>query len=60
MQVRRGREHNEPMSETTTEDTQETRASDEPEPEYDPVDDWGDSSFPASDPPSWWSGPPSS
>jgi hypothetical protein len=25
-------------------------------PERDPVDDCGDASFPASDPPSWWSG----
>jgi hypothetical protein len=48
------------MSETTTEDTQVTLAAEVPVPEYDPVDDWGDSSFPASDPPSWWSGPASS
>ena len=25
--------------------------------DYDPVDAVGDASFPASDPPSWWSGP---
>jgi hypothetical protein len=48
--------HNEDMSETTT--TEDTDAT--PEPEYDAVDDCGDSSFPASDPPSWWSGPASS
>ena len=29
----------------------------EPIPE-DPVDTWGPQSFPASDPPQWWAGPP--
>jgi hypothetical protein len=27
-----------------------------PSPPYDAVDDCGEASFPASDPPSWWSG----
>jgi hypothetical protein len=33
-------------------------AVDPEEPAADAVDTWGMQSFPASDPPSWWAGPP--
>jgi hypothetical protein len=41
-------------------DQKSTRiAPDESEPLLDdPVDTWGVQSFPASDPPQWWAGPP--